>query len=62
MVMDIVRKDEADDEYTIKPQSSAPAVDTSTWPLLLKNYEKRMSIGGAIRWRRGSRPLPVWNG
>jgi len=30
-----------DDQYTIKPQSSAPAIDTSDWPLLLRNYERR---------------------
>ncbi|KAF2263925.1 putative rRNA pseudouridine synthase [Lojkania enalia] len=24
--------------YTLKPQASAPAIDTSDWPLLLKNY------------------------
>ncbi|PSN71130.1 centromere/microtubule-binding protein-like protein cbf5 [Corynespora cassiicola Philippines] len=24
--------------YTIKPQAAAPAIDTSDWPLLLKNY------------------------
>ncbi|KAK0635497.1 pseudouridine synthase [Bombardia bombarda] len=27
-----------DDDYTIKPQSTTPALDTSKWPLLLKNY------------------------
>ncbi|KAI0068420.1 putative rRNA pseudouridine synthase [Artomyces pyxidatus] len=27
-------------EYTIKPQSTAPKLDTSEWPLLLKNYDK----------------------
>jgi len=26
------------DEYTIKPEKAAPPIDTSTWPLLLKNY------------------------
>lgn len=25
-------------DYTIKPAASAPAPDTSDWPLLLKNY------------------------
>ncbi|KAF2430364.1 putative rRNA pseudouridine synthase [Tothia fuscella] len=25
-------------EYTIKPEAAAPAIDTSDWPLLLKNY------------------------
>ncbi len=29
-------------DYTIKPEAVTPAVDTSTWPLLLKNYDKRM--------------------
>jgi len=28
-------------DYSIKPEAVAPAVDTSTWPLLLKNYDKR---------------------
>jgi len=32
-------KDEQD--YSIKPQAVTPAVDTSNWPLLLKNYDKR---------------------
>ena len=27
------------DDYTIKPQASTPAVDTSEWPLLLKNFD-----------------------
>ncbi|KAF4119684.1 H/ACA ribonucleoprotein complex subunit 4 [Geosmithia morbida] len=40
MVTDVVRKEEKEDEYIIKPQASAPAVDTSSWPLLLKNYDK----------------------
>jgi len=36
------KKDKAaaeDGEYTIKPQSSTPKLDTSKWPLLLKNYD-----------------------
>jgi hypothetical protein len=28
-------------DYSIKPEAVTPAVDTSTWPLLLKNYDKR---------------------
>lgn len=28
----------ADADYTLKPASSAPAIDTSEWPLLLKNW------------------------
>ncbi|KAL1555299.1 centromere/microtubule-binding protein cbf5 [Salvia divinorum] len=33
---------EADDsvDFQIKPQSFTPAIDTSEWPILLKNYEK----------------------
>jgi hypothetical protein len=31
----------AEDEYSIKPQAVTPALDTSNWPLLLKNYDKR---------------------
>jgi hypothetical protein len=27
-------------DYSIKPEAVTPAVDTSTWPLLLKNYDK----------------------
>jgi len=33
----------AEEEYSIKPQATTPALDTSNWPLLLKNYEKRMA-------------------
>jgi len=29
-----------DAEYMIKPDSAAPALDTSKWPLLLKNFDK----------------------
>lgn len=39
--MGAVTNNKAEDEYTIKPQASTPAVDTSSWPLLLKNYDKR---------------------
>lgn len=28
-----------DEEYIIKPESKTPALDTSKWPLLLKNYD-----------------------
>lgn len=30
-----------EDEHVILPQSTTPAADTSDWPLLLKNYDKR---------------------
>ncbi|KAH9909630.1 putative rRNA pseudouridine synthase [Xylariomycetidae sp. FL2044] len=29
-----------EDEFSIKPTAITPSVDTSTWPLLLKNYDK----------------------
>lgn len=30
-----------EEEHVIKPQATKPATDTSDWPLLLKNYDKR---------------------
>jgi hypothetical protein len=30
-----------DVDYSIKPEATTPAVDTSDWPLLLKNYNNR---------------------
>ena len=35
-----VAKEEMD--YAIKPEASSSKIDTSEWPLLLKNYDKRM--------------------
>jgi H/ACA ribonucleoprotein complex subunit 4 len=29
------------EDYSIKPQAVTPSIDTSSWPLLLKNYDKR---------------------
>ena len=29
-------------DYSIKPEAATPALDTSEWPLLLKNYSKCM--------------------
>lgn len=44
----LVKKGEAegDDQYVIKPQSTAPPVDMSEWPLLLKNYDKMLVRSG----------------
>lgn len=36
-----VQAAKVDVEYAIKPEAVTPALDTSTWPLLLKNYDKR---------------------
>ena len=30
-------------DYTIKPEAGGNNINTADWPLLLKNYEKRMS-------------------
>lgn len=35
-------KTKAEEDYSIKPQAVTPALDASNWPLLLKNYDKRM--------------------
>lgn len=32
----------AKEDYTIKPEAVTPSIPTSEWPLLLKNYDKRM--------------------
>jgi H/ACA ribonucleoprotein complex subunit 4 len=40
----VLANDEAD--YAIKPEATTPALDTKDWPLLLKNYDKRMSFNG----------------
>ncbi|KAK4137981.1 putative rRNA pseudouridine synthase [Trichocladium antarcticum] len=41
----LVKKGE-DADYVIKPQNTVPSLDTSTWPLLLKNYEKMLVRSG----------------
>lgn len=38
--MAVVLKKEEEVEYAIKPENSTPELDTSTWPLLLKNYNR----------------------
>jgi H/ACA ribonucleoprotein complex subunit 4 len=41
MSMEVVKKKGTEEEeYLIKPQAATPAIDTSNWPLLLKNYDK----------------------
>lgn len=34
-------------DFSIKPENVTPAIPTSEWPLLLKNYDKRMHIPNA---------------
>lgn len=31
---------QASEDFMIKPSSETPVLDTSKWPLLLKNYDK----------------------
>ena len=40
-------------DYTIKPEASTPAVDTSDWPLLLRNYNRLLVRTGHFT------PIPV---
>ncbi|KAJ2975987.1 hypothetical protein NQ176_g5206 [Zarea fungicola] len=39
MAKDVVAKQDEED-YSIKPTAVTPSLDTSNWPLLLKNYDK----------------------
>lgn len=34
------KSEKSEDDYTIKPEKGTPKLDTSKWPLLLKNYDK----------------------
>ena len=33
-------------DYSIKPENATPAIPTSEWPLLLRNYDKCTSPNG----------------
>lgn len=47
--MSLVKKNtDQEVDYTIKPEAVAPSVDTSQWPLLLKNYDKRKEFYCAL--------------
>ncbi|KAI0434754.1 pseudouridine synthase [Xylaria sp. FL1042] len=51
-------KNAAEAGYTIKPTAVTPAVDTSDWPLLLKNYDKLLvRTGHFTPIPNGSSPL-----
>lgn len=39
--MALVKKNTEDDQI-IKPEAITPHIDTSDWPLLLKNWDQRM--------------------
>eukprot|EP01099_Mayorella_cantabrigiensis_P007112 TRINITY_DN615_c0_g1_i4.p1 TRINITY_DN615_c0_g1~~TRINITY_DN615_c0_g1_i4.p1 ORF type:complete len:509 (-),score=138.70 TRINITY_DN615_c0_g1_i4:19-1470(-) len=46
------------EDFLIKPESSTPPLDTSQWPLLLKNYEKlHVRTGHYTPIPQGSSPL-----
>lgn len=38
----LVKLKPAEDEYSIKPENIKPTIDTSHWPLLLRNYSNCM--------------------
>lgn len=42
------------EKYTIKPQASVPDLDSSDWPLLLKNYTDRSSCNCPTRFKANS--------
>lgn len=44
---------EEEEEYSIKPEATTPAVNTADWPLLLKNYNKLLVRTGHFT------PIPV---
>ncbi|KAI0834644.1 putative rRNA pseudouridine synthase [Hypoxylon sp. FL0890] len=47
-----------EDEFSIKPSAVTPSVDTSTWPLLLKNYDRLLvRTGHFTPIPHGSSPL-----
>ncbi|XXG99924.1 hypothetical protein Hte_006265 [Hypoxylon texense] len=47
-----------EEEFSIKPTAVTPSVDTSTWPLLLKNYDKLLvRTGHFTPIPNGSSPL-----
>lgn len=49
----VVAKEKEDDPYIIKPEAATPALDTSEWPLLLRNYDKLLIRTGHFT------PIPV---
>ena len=61
--MEVVKKQKEEvQDYEIKPQATTPALDTSSWPLLLKNYDRRKSISFLMEEEEISRFLWGLNG
>lgn len=52
-------KNTKEDEHIIKPQTTTPAADTSDWPLLLKNYDKRAPSSQCALDSRRDTPLTM---
>lgn len=48
-----------EDEFAIKPQAVTPALDTSNWPLLLKNYDKRTMVSSDYYSHDQAGPSPL---
>ena len=44
-----VKKVEEEDEQIIKPEAVAPNLNTSDWPLLLKNWDQRKFLTNTMR-------------
>lgn len=51
MAMIATKEEELD--YSIKPEATTPVIDTSSWPLLLKNYNRLLVRTGHFT------PIPV---
>ena len=51
--MEVVPAKGQEVDYTIKPEATTPAVDTSDWPLLLRNYNRLLVRTGHFT------PIPV---
>lgn len=47
------------EEHVIKPQSTTPVTDTSDWPLLLKNYDKRAHSSQLLPIQYATDPVPL---
>ena len=51
---DVVKTLDTGADFMIEPESSAPKIDTSKWPLLLKNYDRLHVSASALL------PLRAW--
>ena len=52
--------EEATDGFMIKPEKAAPRLDTSRWPLLLRNYDSlNVRTGHYTPFPSGCSPGPI---